>query len=213
MPLKLFFQCLDEVSVIQLLNHALFDERIVFLSENITLLNYCAEALRALLYPFSWVHVFISVLPSQLTDMLQAPVPFMLGIHSDLKHTIIPDPIEPVVIADLDSGRLSHAPKIEFPEIETKKLCKALKQLFKPEMFNTNLIYAKSAVLSDEEFTRKARELFATFFANIVGSMEEFLEKQKVYGEKNEEEEEIVLNEEKYIKSRPEPYRVCIHVF
>ena len=54
------------------------------------MLSSCINALNALLYPFSWQHVFIPVLPLSLIDYCSAPMPFLLGILSsslpNLKH-------------------------------------------------------------------------------------------------------------------------------
>ena len=43
-----------------------------------------AETLSALLFPFSWQHVYIPILPARLLDILQAPVPFLIGIDEDV---------------------------------------------------------------------------------------------------------------------------------
>lgn len=37
------------------------------------------EALQTMLYPFAWQHTFISVLPSNLVDVLNAPTPYLIG--------------------------------------------------------------------------------------------------------------------------------------
>jgi hypothetical protein len=148
--------------------------------------------------------------------MLQAPVPFLLGIHEELLNSVIPDPTSPLVTVNLDIGKISHEPKFKFPEHEVLKLCKSLRQLLKPEAYYSNLLYAGKtpAMMNDEELSRRIRELFVTFFANIVGSIEEFLEKPKqAIIEKSEDDEEITLNEEKYIKSRPESQRDFISKF
>ena len=43
-----------------------------------------AETLSALLFPFSWQHVYIPILPERLLDILQAPVPFLIGIDEEV---------------------------------------------------------------------------------------------------------------------------------
>jgi len=39
----------------------------------------------ALLYPFEWQHTFITVLPSMLMDIVDAPTPYVVGILASMK--------------------------------------------------------------------------------------------------------------------------------
>ena len=39
-----------------------------------------AESLCALLFPFSWPHVYVPVLPASLAHFLDAPVPYLMGM-------------------------------------------------------------------------------------------------------------------------------------
>jgi hypothetical protein len=44
--------------------------------------------IKHLLSPFKWWHVFITIVPLSLTDVLEAPVPVLLGITRDVFNTI-----------------------------------------------------------------------------------------------------------------------------
>ena len=48
-----------------------------------------AECLSALLFPFQWQHVYVPILPVSLMNFLDAPVPFVMGLHLDdgMDHT------------------------------------------------------------------------------------------------------------------------------
>jgi hypothetical protein len=56
------------------------------------------EGIRALLYPFHWVHVYLPVVPSPLLDLMEAPVPFMLGTHTNWLPLIPLDCFRDVVV-------------------------------------------------------------------------------------------------------------------
>lgn len=48
-----------------------------------SLLSSCIEGLTTSLYPFTWQHTLISVLPSQMisiADFIQAPTPYIIGL-------------------------------------------------------------------------------------------------------------------------------------
>lgn len=41
-----------------------------------------SECVTTLLFPFSWQHVYVPILPASLHHFLDAPVPFIMGIHA-----------------------------------------------------------------------------------------------------------------------------------
>lgn len=40
-----------------------------------------AESVSALIFPFQWQHVYVPILPASLIHFLDAPVPFVMGLH------------------------------------------------------------------------------------------------------------------------------------
>jgi len=40
-----------------------------------------AECSSILMFPFSWPHVYVPILPASLHHFLDAPVPFVMGLH------------------------------------------------------------------------------------------------------------------------------------
>lgn len=65
------------------------------------------QALRELLQPFQWCHIFIPVLPRILLDNLQCPAPFMIGINQEFAFKRdFPYSVLDVVVVDLDEGTL-----------------------------------------------------------------------------------------------------------
>ena len=45
------------------------------------MLTLVAETFCLLLYPFVWPHIYIPIVPCNLLNYLQAPMPFIMGIH------------------------------------------------------------------------------------------------------------------------------------
>lgn len=56
------------------------ERRIVVTSERVARLSACVQAANSLLYPMTWQHIFIPVLPEHLIDYLSAPMPFLIGV-------------------------------------------------------------------------------------------------------------------------------------
>ena len=40
-----------------------------------------AEGVNCLIFPFSWQHVYVPILPASLTHFLDAPVPYIMGLY------------------------------------------------------------------------------------------------------------------------------------
>ena len=71
----LLFEALDVGNVIMLWALLLSEQKVALQGKVPHVLTMAAETLSALLFPFSWQHVYIPILPARLLDILQAPVP------------------------------------------------------------------------------------------------------------------------------------------
>jgi len=58
------------------------ETRVALLSSHYALLGPVAEALLSLLFPFEWQGMYIPIMPFTMLDILDAPVPFLVGLHS-----------------------------------------------------------------------------------------------------------------------------------
>lgn len=47
-------------------------------------LSQVIHAVAALLYPFTWQHTFISIVPKVLIDVVMAPTPYLLGVTRNM---------------------------------------------------------------------------------------------------------------------------------
>jgi hypothetical protein len=63
---------------------------------SISTLSSCSHAVVALLYPFSWQHTFIPVLPASMIDIVCCPTPFLVGLLSSSLPKLKELPVEEV---------------------------------------------------------------------------------------------------------------------
>ncbi|KAF1775938.1 uDENN domain [Phytophthora cactorum] len=129
---QMLFQCLSLKNVIYIVNCLLLEQRVlvhssvrsnvfyiimavhvtkpIYLSRMIQhqgLLTPICEALCALLFPFSWKHVFIPFLPVKLIEYLQAPVPYFIGLHtSSLATRVGAEMFASCVVVHLDKDKV-----------------------------------------------------------------------------------------------------------
>ena len=43
-----------------------------------------AESVRCLLLPFQWNHVYVPIVPTAFLHFIEAPVPFLMGVGTDI---------------------------------------------------------------------------------------------------------------------------------
>lgn len=92
----------------------LLECKMLFVARASSSLMQCQEAIRALLFPFEWQHVYVPLLPPALSAVLDAPVPFMAGIVGS--GGVAGTPANPdVVIIDVDSGAIALPSDIRPP--------------------------------------------------------------------------------------------------
>ncbi|CAM9153547.1 unnamed protein product, partial [Phaeothamnion confervicola] len=88
-------------NVVRAVNVLLLEKCLVVLGRDLGLVSVTATALLSLLRPFEWEGVFVPVLPTSLLDVLQSPVPVVVGLQAPFDAD---DPrLHSVVVLDLDA--------------------------------------------------------------------------------------------------------------
>lgn len=99
-------RALQPKRLIELINLLLGERRVILVSSSLETVSAATVAAAALLYPFSWQHTFIPVLPEALLDFACMPMPFLVGVVASSLPALLALPLEDVVLVDLDSGKL-----------------------------------------------------------------------------------------------------------
>ncbi|XP_014088653.2 DENN domain-containing protein 5B [Bactrocera oleae] len=86
-PLRLLFTYLGVECVIQLLTCVLLENQVLLRSNDHQKLMIVGECITSILFPFVWPHVYAPILPAALHHFLDAPVPFVMGLHADCEST------------------------------------------------------------------------------------------------------------------------------
>ena len=122
------FKCLQVEDVVTLFEALLRECRIVFLSKSLGRLSSCGHAATAMLTPFAWQYVFIPVLPASLLDYCSAPMPFIVGVVASAERRMNKQPMEEVLLIDLDKGCIKRRPELVelFPAERRASLTKDL---------------------------------------------------------------------------------------
>ncbi|TMS05866.1 DENN domain-containing protein 5B [Larimichthys crocea] len=80
-PLGEAFSLLGVDNMVQLLTCALLETQVLLCSQDYQRLMTVAEGVTTLLFPFQWQHIYLPIVSAPLNHLLDAPVPFMMGIQ------------------------------------------------------------------------------------------------------------------------------------
>lgn len=136
--LEPIFQLFDIKTIIHLVTLVLCEYRILLHSTQQSLLCPVAEGLCALIYPFRWQHPYVPILPRVLSEYLQAPLPYILGIHTSwLQSMLETGRPEHLVVVDIDRGtiQLQESGGPVLPHKLAKGLHKQLKIILHPSLY------------------------------------------------------------------------------
>ncbi|NP_001244225.2 DENN domain-containing protein 2C [Gallus gallus] len=157
------FKCLSVSHMIRVFASLLLERRVIFVADNLSTLSKCGHAAVAILYPFTWQHTYIPVLPTSMIDIVCSPTPFLIGILSCSLPQLQDLPLEEVLIVDLCADKFLQEVSDE-EEILPHKLQAALVQIL--EERNEILSHEQSR---DMPLNSLVSEAFVHFFVEIVG--------------------------------------------
>nr|XP_057932088.1 DENN domain-containing protein 5B-like [Doryrhamphus excisus] len=80
-PLGEAFSLLGVDNMVQLLTCSLLETQILLYSQDYQRLMMVAEGITTLLFPFQWQHIYLPIISARLHHLLDAPVPFLMGIQ------------------------------------------------------------------------------------------------------------------------------------
>ncbi|KAM5295029.1 DENN domain-containing protein 2C isoform 2-T2 [Glossophaga mutica] len=159
------FRCLSVCRLVRVCASLLLERRVIFVANSLSTLSKCGHAVVATLYPFTWQHTYIPVLPASMIDIVCSPTPFLIGILACSLPQLRDLPIEEVLIVDLCADKFLQEVSDE-DEILPPKLQAALTQILEER----NEILAQEQNLSpDVTLNSLVSEAFVRFFVELVG--------------------------------------------
>uniref|UniRef100_A0A6B2LJG4 UDENN domain-containing protein n=1 Tax=Arcella intermedia TaxID=1963864 RepID=A0A6B2LJG4_9EUKA len=76
------------------LSALLEESRVIFVSKSLKILSRSIMDALALIYPLKWQFVLVPILPSSLITYCSAPMPFIIGLHTDSLNLLHDIPME-----------------------------------------------------------------------------------------------------------------------
>ncbi|VEN50588.1 unnamed protein product [Callosobruchus maculatus] len=168
--------------LLKIFSSLLLERKVILISSSIGKLSSCVDSLQSLLYPFTWHHTFIPILPEQLWDIVESPTPVICGVLSD--RVVDDHQIENGIVVNLDSGTV-----IKEEGDENKILSGSMQKVWRRSIALANkaassVDYVHSVYLSDaylQVFIMCFKD-YKKYFVNGSFQKEEFIKNAKTKG-------------------------------
>ncbi|XP_056401533.1 DENN domain-containing protein 4B isoform X2 [Hyla sarda] len=154
-----FLQNLGPENAVTLLLAVLTEQKLLIHSQRPDVLTSVGEALVSIIFPLRWQCPYIPLCPLTLSDVLSAPVPFIVGIHSS--YFDLHDPPQDVLCVDLDTNTLFQSEEKKIPSYQTlpRKPCKVLRNCLSDLHKQLDEMYNKPMEEASLEFLLKDYDL------------------------------------------------------
>uniref|UniRef100_A0A8D0MFW3 DENN domain containing 2A n=1 Tax=Sus scrofa TaxID=9823 RepID=A0A8D0MFW3_PIG len=156
----------------------LLERRVIFIADKLSTLSKCCHAMVAVIYPFTWQHTYIPVLPPAMVDIVCSPTPFLIGLLTSSLPLLRELPLEEVLVVDLANNRFLRQMDDE-DSILPRKLQVALEHILEQR---NDLASEQDAGPPDckrgpepSPLNEVVSEAFVRFFVEIVGHYSLFL--------------------------------------
>jgi hypothetical protein len=179
---KIFLKIIDSDSLSKIIIRVLLEESFIFISDDIEILTTIVLGISYLIKPFKWPFIIIPNLPLDLINVLESPVPYLLGILGDenIKNNLL-----------LNSNIYSHIAVIKNNRVELiltgTMTCQAPKlnnliSLIDSSLSNVHYYYD---VKKYEDFEKNCEILYKNIYESIKYELIEPLSKAVVQNVKN----------------------------
>ena len=108
---RILFELFTIDTIMNIYKAILMEEKILFVSTQYSILSLITEIFVSLLYPFTWPHVYIPLLPEDFLAFLKAPTVFMIGTHKSLLLQIGEDLDDDILVIDINHGTMNYGVK------------------------------------------------------------------------------------------------------
>eukprot|EP00891_Asterochloris_glomerata_P004797 jgi/Astpho2/4797/Aster-00342 len=171
-PLLYYFPQMD--ALLSLLAAMLLERRIIVVASDRERVTSAVHAAAAMLYPFRWQHIYLPLLPTALRDYLTAPMPFLIGLPSELMPMLKHMPMNEVVLVNLEQGTVDPPGGAAADDA---------RRLPWSDRLRSALEMVHSSLRSPTEFesTPVIGHLMQEYFLKLLGRYRDFIMPEDVY--------------------------------
>eukprot|EP01104_Vermistella_antarctica_P017842 TRINITY_DN6419_c0_g1_i1.p1 TRINITY_DN6419_c0_g1~~TRINITY_DN6419_c0_g1_i1.p1 ORF type:complete len:951 (+),score=205.05 TRINITY_DN6419_c0_g1_i1:189-3041(+) len=163
------FATLSVENVKAMFTACLLERSVVVSCSNLGILSAAIMAMIPLLYPYVWQSVLLPILPERLYDLLEAPVPFIVGVTSLSGESIVDKDMSDVVIVDLERNVVSVPANSPLPALPNEHILMRHISLYTQSMRESKESYTSYA-----NGARRIRTEYQRAMGSIISEFHEF---------------------------------------
>uniref|UniRef100_A0A0L8FQR9 UDENN domain-containing protein n=1 Tax=Octopus bimaculoides TaxID=37653 RepID=A0A0L8FQR9_OCTBM len=182
-----YYNAMDTRNMVKIFASLLHERRILFISKKLSRVTACIHAAAALIYPMNWQHLFIPILPNSYTDLLSAPMPFMIGVHSTMMEKTKKMDLSGVVIVDTDNNTVTQ--DLQDDDTLPDEMTSILKKMLKNDKVKSSMQLEGDAI----------SQAFLMSLVRTIGGYRDALKFQP--------SEKITFQKDAFLLSRPSSMR------
>ncbi|OHT02736.1 hypothetical protein TRFO_30044 [Tritrichomonas foetus] len=112
---KFIFVHLPIHYILLLIVAIMLDNKIIVISSSLDMLSRAAYSLLSLIYPLTWPGSFIPICPEYMSTCLEAPFPYIIGIHSSISEKLLIDSMMCYFAFNVDGHYAVNVGQEDFP--------------------------------------------------------------------------------------------------
>ncbi|GAB2218080.1 hypothetical protein Droror1_Dr00001297 [Drosera rotundifolia] len=195
-------------SVLTLLAGALLEKQIVIVCSNLGILSASVLSIIPLIRPYQWHSLLMPVLPNDMLDFLDAPVPYIVGVKN--KTSEVQSKLTNVVLVDLNKNQVK-SPSI--PQLPKQKELLASLSTYHSILVGESYLGRKRPAYECTEVQAEAARSFLSILRNYLESFCANLRSHTITNVQSNDDKVSLLLKESFIDSFPVRDRSFMKLF
>lgn len=194
--------------VLTLFAGALLEKQIVFLCSNLGVLSASVLSIVPLIRPYQWQSLLMPVLPNDMLDFLDAPVPYVVGVKN--KSTEVQSKLSNVILIDLNKNQVKSPTIPQLPQ--HKELFSSLSP-YHAKLVGESFLARRRPVYECTDVQVEAAKGFLAVLRSYQDSLCSNLRSHTITNVQSNDDKVSLLLKESFIDSYPTRYRPFMKLF
>ncbi|XP_019151525.1 PREDICTED: uncharacterized protein LOC109148156 isoform X5 [Ipomoea nil] len=194
--------------VLTLFAGALLEKQVVVVCSNLGILSACIMAIIPLIRPYQWQSLLMPVLPNDMLDFLDAPVPYIVGVKN--KNSELQSKLTNVVLVDVNKNQMkSHS----IPQLPQQKELYASLISYHGKLVGESFLGKKRPVYECTDVQAEAAKGFLRVLRSYLDSLCSSLRCHTITNVQSNNDKVSLLLKDSFIESFPYRDRPFMKLF
>ncbi|GMH23325.1 hypothetical protein Nepgr_025168 [Nepenthes gracilis] len=195
-------------NVLTLFTGALLEKQIVVVCSNLGILSASVLSIIPLIRPYRWHSLLMAVLPNDMLDFLDAPVPYIVGVKN--KTSEVQSKLANVILVDVNKNQV-RSPSL--PQLPKQKELLASLSPYHSKLVGESYLGKKRPVIECTDVQAEASKGFLAVLRAYLDSLSSNLRSHTITNVQSNHDKVSLLLKESFIDSFPSCDRAFMKLF